>query len=68
MGGIATDAHGRVLDTNDYPIPGLYAAGSTTGGLEGGAHAAYTGGLSKTLVFALRTGEAIAAQFGRRLT
>jgi fumarate reductase flavoprotein subunit len=68
MGGIATDAHGRVLDTNDDPIPGLYAAGSTTGGLEGGAHAAYTGGLSKTLVFALRTGEAIAAQFGRRLT
>jgi fumarate reductase flavoprotein subunit len=67
MGGIATNAHGCVLDRNDDPIPGLYAAGSTTGGLEGGAHAAYTGGLSKTLVFALRTGEAIARQFGRTL-
>lgn len=68
MGGIATDAHGCVLDGNDDPIPGLYAAGSTTGGLEGGAHAAYTGGLSKTLVFALRTGESIGRQFGRTLT
>jgi fumarate reductase flavoprotein subunit len=67
MGGIATDARARVLDGNDDPIPGLYAAGSATGGLEGGAHAAYTGGLSKTLVFALRAGETIAEQFGRKL-
>jgi fumarate reductase flavoprotein subunit len=67
MGGIATDARGRVLGHDDHPIVGLYAAGSTTGGLEGGAHAAYTGGLSKTLVFALRAGETIAEQFGRRL-
>jgi fumarate reductase flavoprotein subunit len=67
MGGIATDARGRVLDRDDNPIVGLYAAGSSTGGLEGGAQAAYTGGLSKTLVFALRAGETIAEQFGRRL-
>jgi fumarate reductase flavoprotein subunit len=67
MGGIATDAHGRVLDNGDEPIPGLYAAGSTTGGLEGGTHAAYTGGLSKTLVFALRAAEAIAEQHGHKL-
>lgn len=65
MGGIATDAHGRVLDATDNPIAGLYAAGSTTGGLEGGRHAGYTGGLSKTLVFALRAAETIAATFGR---
>src|SRR6185295_19271392 len=40
MGGIAIDAHARVLSETGEPIPGLYAAGSSTGGLEGrgGAH------------------------------
>lgn len=30
-GGIATDSKGRVLATNDSPIPGLYAAGEMVG-------------------------------------
>jgi len=60
MGGVATDTEGRVLNHADYPIPGLYAAGSTTGGLEGGPHAGYVGGLSKASVFALRAAEAAA--------
>ena len=36
MGGIAIDGDCRVLDTGGKPIPGLYAAGSTIGGLDGG--------------------------------
>lgn len=63
MGGIATDAQGQVLDTQDQAIPGLYAAGACTGGLEGGGEAAgYSGGLSKSSVFGLLTGEAIVAR------
>ena len=38
MGGIVVNGDGAVLDTNDKPIPGLYAAGSTIGGLNGGPH------------------------------
>ena len=33
MGGIVVDGDGRVLDKTDQPIPGLFAAGSTVGGL-----------------------------------
>ena len=62
MGGIATDAQARVLDANDQPISGLYAAGACTGGLEGGGGAAgYSGGLSKSGVFGMLAGEAIVA-------
>ncbi|MCW5656012.1 FAD-dependent oxidoreductase [Hydrogenophaga sp.] len=61
MGGIATDAAGRVLDTQRQPIDGLFAAGACTGGLEGGGEAAgYSGGLSKSSVFGMLAGEAIA--------
>jgi fumarate reductase flavoprotein subunit len=45
MGGIVVNGDGAVLDNNDKPIPGLYAAGSTIGGLNGGPHAGYVGGL-----------------------
>lgn len=63
MGGIATDAQGRVLNAQNETIRGLYAVGACTGGLEGGGEAAgYSGGLSKSAVFGLLTGEAIAAQ------
>jgi fumarate reductase flavoprotein subunit len=59
MGGIVVDGDGRVLDGNDKPIPGLYAAGSTVGGLDGGPHAGYVGGLVKAAI-GLRAAEAIA--------
>lgn len=63
MGGIATDAQGQVQGTQGQVIPGLYAAGACTGGLEGGGAAAgYSGGLSKSSVFGLLTGEAIVAR------
>ena len=34
-GGLAIDAHARVLDRSGTPIPGLFAAGETTGGIHG---------------------------------
>ncbi len=57
MGGVAIDEHARVIDTQDRPIPGLYAAGATCGGLEGGPDAAYLGGLVPAVVFGLLAAE-----------
>jgi fumarate reductase flavoprotein subunit len=59
MGGIVVNGDGAVLDNNDRPIPGLYAAGSTIGGLNGGPHAGYVGGLINATI-ALCAAEAIA--------
>lgn len=36
MGGVAIDTSTRVLDINDEPIPGLFAAGEVTGGIHAG--------------------------------
>ena len=54
MGGIAIDGHGRVKRSDGSAIIGLYAAGGTTGGLEGGGALGYVGGLIKACVFGLR--------------
>jgi fumarate reductase flavoprotein subunit len=59
MGGIAIDGDCRVLDMAGMPIPGLYAAGSTVGGLDGGPHSGYVGGLIKTAL-GLHAAEVIA--------
>ncbi|MBI3967116.1 MAG: FAD-binding protein, partial [Chloroflexi bacterium] len=32
FGGLKTNRHAQVLDTEDQPIPGLYATGEVTGG------------------------------------
>jgi fumarate reductase flavoprotein subunit len=53
------DGNGAVLDHDDRPIAGLYAAGSTVGGLDGGPHAGYVGGLIKATI-GLRAAETIA--------
>ena len=58
MGGIVVDGDARVLDLDDKPIAGLYAAGSTVGGLDGGPHAGYVGGLIKATI-GLRAAETI---------
>jgi len=50
MGGIVADSAARVLDTKGAPIPGLFAAGSTVGGLDGGPHSGYVGGLIKAVI------------------
>jgi fumarate reductase flavoprotein subunit len=63
MGGIVVDGDGRVLRGDDAAIPGLYAAGTTTAGLEGGGddgYIGYVGGLIKS-VFGLRAAEDVAA-------
>lgn len=61
MGGIAIDAQCRALREDGSSIEGLYAAGSTIAGLEGGPNFAYVGGLSKAFVFGLLAAEAIGA-------
>ncbi len=63
MGGIVIDAQCRALKADGSAIEGLYAAGSTIAGLEGGPNIAYIGGLSKAFVFGLLAGEAIARRF-----
>lgn len=60
MGGLAVNQDGAVLDKNGSPIPGLYAAGGATGGLEGGPSIGYVGGLIKATI-GLRAAENIAS-------
>ena len=66
MGGVAIDPQCRVVHENGKPIDGLYAAGSTTGGHEGGPVAGYTGGLSKALTFGWLAGRSIVESMGIR--
>ena len=61
MGGIAVDGAARVVRPDDSPIPGLYAAGSTIGGIEGGPCAGYVGGLIKAFLLGLVAAESAAA-------
>lgn len=60
MGGIVTDAQMRVQRRGGGHIGALYAAGGTTGGLEGGGTIGYVGGLIKALVTGLLAGESMA--------
>jgi fumarate reductase flavoprotein subunit len=62
MGGIAIDGDARALRPDDTVIEGLYAAGASTGGLEGGAKVGYVGGLSKSAITGLRAAEHAAAR------
>lgn len=61
MGGVAVTVDGAVKDRDDRPIPGLFAAGCCTGGLEGGDRSGYVGGLAKSAVSALRVANHLAA-------
>jgi len=67
MVGIDIDGHAQVLDANAKPIPGLFAAGATTGGLEGGKDSAYIGGLIKSGSFGLLAAERIASLEGKQV-
>ncbi len=61
MGGVAIDGQCRVQHREGGVIEGLYAAGSTTGGHEGGPVAGYTGGLGKATTFGFHSGNCIGA-------
>jgi fumarate reductase flavoprotein subunit len=61
MGGIEIDAQARVIGRNGEPIPGLFAAGSCTGGVEGGPLGGYIGGYLKAVGLALIAGRSIGA-------
>ncbi|SEJ66387.1 fumarate reductase flavoprotein subunit [Sphingobium sp. AP50] len=65
MGGISIDASAQVLGKDSKPIPGLYAAGAATGGLEGGSEAAYIGGLIKAGTFGMLAAERLATLRGK---
>ena len=60
FGGLHINPHGAVLSTTGEPMPGLYAAGETVGGL---FHHNYPGGtgLASGTVFGRRAGRAAAA-------
>jgi len=58
MGGIRIDADARVLRPDGSAIDGLYAAGSTIGGLNGGPNSGYVGGLINATI-GLRVGDVI---------
>jgi len=64
MGGIHIDGDARVLREDGNTVPGLYAAGACTGGLEGGPQAGYVGGLLKAGVMGLRAAQSIATKAG----
>ena len=65
MGGIEIDDHARAMSAEGKPIAGLFAAGATTGGLEGGGANAYIGGLVKAGVFGLLAAEEAARTLGK---
>jgi fumarate reductase flavoprotein subunit len=64
MGGILVNGRGEVLNANEQPIAGLYAAGDCIGGLMGGYRGGYTGGLMQAIVTGILAGEnaAVAGQ------
>ncbi|NQU71413.1 MAG: FAD-binding protein, partial [Rhodospirillales bacterium] len=64
MGGVAVDGSARVIRPDDTPIAGLYAAGSTVGGIEGGPRAGYVGGLISAFLLGLVAAESAAADLG----
>lgn len=57
MGGLRIDGDARVLRADGSPIDGLYAAGTNTGGLEGGPKVTYAGGLSKAFIWSFAAAE-----------
>lgn len=58
LGGVLVNGKGAVLDAEERPITGLFAAGGTMGGLGGGPDNAYAGGWSQASTFGLLSAEA----------
>lgn len=64
MGGIKIDANARVVRSDGGVIEGLYAAGATTGGIEGGERVRYVGGLCKSGVLGKQAAEHAVSTIG----
>ena len=62
MGGLAIDTNSRVIREDGHPIQGLYSAGASTGGLEGGIHSGYVGGLAKAFLCGFKAANSIAIE------
>lgn len=60
-GGLRIDAEARVLDSNHRPIPGLYAAGETVGGIHGRSRPGGNGTLA-CVVFGRISGKSAAIE------
>ena len=57
MGGVLVNGRAEVLNQDEQPIAGLYAAGDAVGGLMGGYRGGYTGGLMQAVVTGILAGE-----------
>lgn len=61
-GGLKADAKGRVLDLNDKPIPGLYAAGNAAGSVYGDCYPGAGATLGQGMTFGYIAANDIAAK------
>jgi 3-oxosteroid 1-dehydrogenase len=61
-GGLKADAQARVLDRNNRPIPGLYAAGNASGSPFGNCYPGAGGTIGPAMVFGFIAANAIAEQ------
>ena len=57
MGGVLVNGRAEVLNQDEQPIAGLYAAGDAIGGLMGGFRGGYTGGLMQAVVTGILAAE-----------
>lgn len=61
-GGLLTDPDGRVLDTNDEPIPGLYASGNTTASVMGRTYPGPGSTIAPAVIFGYRAARHLATR------
>ncbi|MGV9870144.1 FAD-dependent oxidoreductase [Rhodococcus koreensis] len=60
FGGLRIDANARVLDSEEQPVEGLYAAGADAGGVY---HQGYAGGLSMGAIFGIEASKHVRSAF-----